>query len=131
LKIAQATAAGLVNEPLSIHHFVPQSITRSDKRRNTLGNYRLLKAIEMTFDDLTLEQRKAVRRNLAQACRQVGYEAGRDGRHAEGVAYLVESFRFQPSLQSLRELSRAFLYRFLTFSRTPSTDPQPLLDGVR
>ena len=72
LKIARATTSGFVDEPLSIHHYVAQSLARSDKRRNTLGYYRLLKAIEMSFDDLTLDQRKAVRCNLAQACRQVG-----------------------------------------------------------
>ncbi len=106
LKVARTTVSGYVEEPLSIHHYVPQSLARSDKRRNSLGYYRLLKAIEKTFTDLTMDQRGAVRCNLAKACRQVGYEAMRDGRHKEALALLLESFRVRPNFQSLCDLSK-------------------------
>jgi len=131
LTIARATASGFVDEPLSTHHYVAQSLARSDKRRNTVGYYYLLKAVESTFHDLTREQRTALQCNLAQACRQVGFEAGRDDRRGEALAYLLEAFRYRPAFQSLGELARAFLNRFLTFRRTRENDPQPSLGGVR
>ncbi len=131
LKVARATAAGFVDEPLSIHHYVPQSITRSDKRRNTFGYYRLLKDIDATFDDLTPEQRRIVRANLAQACRQVGCEAAKDGRNAEAVKHLTEAFRYRPHWPTLRELARSLFACLVNARGNGPSVPQLLPGGVR
>ena len=131
LKVARATAAGFVDEPLSIHHYVPQSITRSDKRRNTFGYYRLLKDIDATFGGLTTEQRRIVRANLAQACRQVGCEAAKDGRNADAVRQLAEAFRYRPQWATLRELTRSSLACLVTPGRGRPSVPQLLPGAVR
>ena len=131
LKVARVTAAGFVDEPLSIHHYVPQSITRSDKRRNTFGYYRLLKDINAAFDDLTVEQRRVVWANLAQACRQVGCEAAKDGRNAEAVKHLTEAFRYRPHWPILRELARSLFACLVTSRRSRPSVPQLLPGAVR
>jgi glycosyltransferase involved in cell wall biosynthesis len=107
LQVARNHHAGFVDEPLCIHHHVEGSLARTDKHRNTLRHRDLLSAIEDTWDDLTCEQRKVIRRNLQQTCRQLGYDTHRAGKHREALGYFVESLGQEPGLGTLGEAVRA------------------------
>ncbi len=107
LKVARTCRAGFVNEPLCVHHFVPGSLARTDKHRNTVRRRELLKAIKESFDDLNREHRRALHGNLANTCRQLGYDALRAGRHRDAFWSFAESFRYEPSAQAPNELLRS------------------------
>lgn len=101
LQVAKRCAAGFVDEPLALHHFVPDSLARSDKHRNTLRLRQVLRAIEESFNDLTYRQRATLDRQLARVCLQLGYDANRLGDLRGSLGYFVEGFRLRPSVSSL------------------------------
>jgi hypothetical protein len=101
LKVARACRAGFVDEPLCLHHYTPGSLSRTDSARNTRGYCAVLRAIDAAFDDLTRTQRRVVRRNVAQACRQLGYDAYRACRFREALCHFVHSFRSEPKTAAL------------------------------
>ncbi len=95
LQVTRVCQAGFVNEPLCLHHFVTGSLARTDKHRNLLQNRELLYRIKATFADLSRPQRKAVHRNLARSCRQLGFEAYRARCYRAAGRYFAESFRHE------------------------------------
>ena len=101
LQVAKRCAAGFVDEPLSLHHFVPDSLARSDKHRNTLRFRQVLRAIEESFNDLTYRQRATLDRQLARVCLQLGYDANGLGDLRGSLSYFVEGFGRRPSVSSL------------------------------
>lgn len=104
LNVSRACRSGFVREPLSVHHFMPGSLARTDKHRNMLRYRDLLAAIERSFDDLNHDQRKAIACNRAQAARQIAYDAGRAGRHRDAVVAMMESLRYGPTPRCAWEL---------------------------
>jgi hypothetical protein len=103
LEVVRACPAGFVDEPLAVYHYSRGSLARTDKKRNALGYHALLRAIHRTFDDLTPDQRAAVRGNLARLCQQMGQSARRDGRHREAMTRFAESCRYRLSAGGLRQ----------------------------
>lgn len=109
LRVARACRAGFVDEPLCLHHHTSGSLARTDRRRNNLRYYGLVRAIDEAFDDLPRDQRKAVRRNAARACRQLGYDAAHGGDHREAFRRFAESLRYERRFDSARAaLQEAF-----------------------
>ncbi len=104
LKVVRVCPAGLVDEPLSLHHFVEGSVTRTSKHRNLLRLRSLLLEMNQSFDDLTGPQRTVVRRHLATTCRQLGYNGFRSGASRQAAEHLAESFRWRPSLRALYDI---------------------------
>ena len=113
LQVAKVCRAGFVDEPLCLHHYVRGSLARTDQHRNTIRLCGLLKAIVLTFDDLTRVQRREVRENLASACRQLGYSTYRAGRYGAALAYFAESFRHSPKVRTLCHLLEAGVHSLL------------------
>lgn len=103
LKVARACQAGFVDEPLAIYHHQRGSLARTDKDRNARLYHKLLLAIHNAFDDLSKQQRRAVRQNLARLCRQLGHRAYSAGRFREAAMRLAESCRYQPNVRTLSE----------------------------
>ena len=117
LQVTRNRSVGFVDEPLCVHHHVRGSLARTDKHRNTVRYRNLLLAIDNAFDDLARGQRRVVRSNLAQTCRQLGYDAHRAGRPSESLGYFVESFRREPGIGTLNETVRAASRWLLPASR--------------
>ena len=113
LMVAKACRAGFVDEPLSIYHYQRGSLSRTDKRRNARCYQNLLHAIHDTFDDLSGEQRRAVRRNLGRLGRQLGCSAYRAGRYADAFAHFAESFRYEPGMRTLYHMLEAAMRRLV------------------
>lgn len=109
LRVANATSAGFVDEPLCLHHFTDGSVSRTDRSQNAIGLCEVLDAILKTFPRLPRDQRKIVRGLLARAHRQVGYNAGESGSHGESARRFLRSFRCEPSRATLRNAIAALL----------------------
>ena len=109
LRVARRCRAGFVNEPLSLHHFVAGSLARTDPHRNTLGRYHLLRAIETSFPDLTASQRAALKSNLSQVCRQLGFDAYGTGDYWSATRSFIESFRHRRRLTTAWNAAQAAL----------------------
>ncbi len=107
LHVAKRCRAGFVDEPLSVHHHVQGSLARTDKRRNVERYSRLLQAIEVTFEDLSPEQRGILRGHLIQSHRQLGFDARHEGRHGDAVRQFWHSLAHARDLRGIRELARA------------------------
>ena len=107
LQIARQCRSGFVDEPLCVHHFNSGSLARSDKRRNAVRYAGLLEAIRTTFPDLSRAQRRVVNRNLAEAYRQIGYDAQRDGRQCDAIRAFARSAWSAPDLSGFVALMRA------------------------
>jgi len=117
LHVAKCCAAGFVDEPLSIHHFVSASLARSDKQRNSLRYRILLSKIRESFPGLTSEQGREIDRQLAQTCRQLGYNAEAAGRYNEARSFFGESWRYEPGIISLRDAARAWVHSVISPKR--------------
>ncbi len=104
LQVTRTCRSGFVDEPLSLHHFVTGSVTRTDKHRNVLRLRNLLLEMNAAFDDVTHAQRAVIRRHLVGNCRQLGYDAFHAGDYRKAYRYLVEVARRQPGWRALHDL---------------------------
>ncbi len=109
LGVARTCCAGFVDEALCLHHFTAGSLARTDRRRNFRRYRDTLKAIDQTFSEMDREQRRPVRRQLAQTCRQLGYDASRTDRYREATGHFAESLRYELGARPLFETARAAL----------------------
>ena len=96
-EIAKDRGVGFINEPLSLHHFTGGSISRSDPSINTAGLRRTLLEMRRRLSPLPFAQSRALRRHLAVANRQLGYESLRNGESLKALARFVEAFWCTPS----------------------------------
>ncbi len=103
LRVLRSGRVGFVNERLSVHHHTTGSLARSDKRRNVARYYQILRAIERDFTDLTSRQRNSVQTQLADACRQLAYDATRGGARGLSVVRFARAFAHQPRWRIFRE----------------------------
>ena len=124
LRVARRCRAGFVDEPLSLHHFVPGSLARTDKHRNTVRYHALLKAIRDEFDGLSRESRSAIRGQLARTCRQLGYDALRDGDGRRALLCFAESLWHEPNSTTAGQVLRAGVSCIRRRGGRPLDDPQ-------
>jgi hypothetical protein len=122
LEIARACRAGFVDEPLSIYHFQPGSLSRSDKHRNAVEFHRLLKAMRTTFPDLNTSRRRIVNRNIAELNRQLGCIAYREARFDAAVARFAEALRCAPTLRTVCHLGQSLWRRRRNQRRRSDSD---------
>jgi len=128
LQVARLCRAGFVDEPLCLHHHTPGSLSRADKQRNAFRYYETLLAIETTFPDLTPVQRRTVRRNLAKAARQLGYDSVRASDLPGARRWFSAAFRHQPNPRSAKELVTAAA-RSLLRGKTPASKAHRVQDA--
>jgi glycosyltransferase involved in cell wall biosynthesis len=135
LRLARRCRAGFVDEPLSVHHFVPGSSARQDPHRNLLRYRALLAAISREFPDLCDQNRRVLNAHRARTAEQLAYDALRAGRHARAMTHLAEAFRFRPEWRSLGRLARAAATTIVPplnrRSRVRDAIPQPAGPVVR
>ena len=138
LRLARRWRAGFVDEPLALHHFVEASLTRTDKHRNTHDLLDLLKAVRSAFPDLRPELHRALNRQIADTCRQLGYDAHAAGRLREALTWFSSAARHHLSVPAVGELAGAGL-RWITSAaahrtrsglRVPTTT-QAAIDSAR
>jgi len=96
LQVVRTGPAGFVDEPLAVHHFVSDSLSRSDREDNTRRFQQVLHSIRLMFSDLTRKQRARLDQQLARSHRQIGYERQRRGEFARAVASFAWAFFHAP-----------------------------------
>lgn len=102
LEVARATRAGFVDEPLSIHHYTPQSLARADKHRNLMGMRSLLQEMLRRFPDVRFRDRRSLHVNLSRVCRQLAKGASKEST-TQALGLTVEALIHEPRLSTLRE----------------------------
>lgn len=135
LRLARQCHAGFVDEPLSVHHFVPGSAARRDPHDNLLRFRALLAEIASEFDDLTCENRHVLHAHRARTAEQLAYDAIRSGRHALAIMYLAETLRFRPTWRGVGRLAwtaaSAPAASLRQCASTRYASPQPVGSAVR
>ncbi|MHC5108678.1 MAG: glycosyltransferase family A protein [Planctomycetota bacterium] len=103
LEVARRCACGFIDAPLALHHHERGSVTRTDKYRNSVGAYRIARAIERAFPGLTTRERNSLGNELVRTARQLGYDAIR--RNQPGAALLMfrEALKRNLCWRTLRE----------------------------
>jgi hypothetical protein len=114
---------------------VDGSLARSDKEANFVELAITLNAMAQTLDDLDPGQRRVLRAHQAQAFRQLGYDAHRDGRYSDATSAFVRSLRCLPRLKVLAEAGDAFWRGLLRSQPASETEKlvvaQAAASGVR
>jgi glycosyltransferase involved in cell wall biosynthesis len=95
LRLARDGQGGFVDEPLALHHFTRNSLTRTDKARNVARQCELFKAMKKQFPDLAPAEAGILDAHLAKAHAQLASYfqlAGHRGRAmlAKARSYLHE-----------------------------------------
>ena len=109
LHLAKRCRAGFVDEPLSVHHYTTGSLARTNAHSNTVRYCNLLTAMAEAFDDLSYKHRRIIRSNLAEALRQLGYDAFHAGDYSAAGANFAKSFCRRARLQTLFDLGESIL----------------------
>lgn len=130
LEIANRTRAGFVNEPLCLHHFVDGSLSRTSKTRNMIYHRRLLKTILDRFGNLTKPQLQEVNNQLADTCRQLGYESYKSAEFGPAMKYFKEAIQARPSATTTVNWAQSLLRRAMTLNR-PGNEPMLRQDAYR
>ncbi len=130
LEIANRCRTGFVDEPLCLHHYVDGSLSRTSKTRNTIYHRRLLKTMLDRFPKLTLPQTQEVRRQLAETCRQLGYESFKAAEYGPAMGYFREAMQARPSAASAVHWAQSLLRRAATLNR-PGHEPMLRNDAYR
>jgi len=71
LQLARNGRAGFVDEPLAVHRFTPNSLSRTDKFRNMTRQCALFHAMKKQLLDLSIHQRRALDIHLARVHSQL------------------------------------------------------------
>ena len=130
LEIARRCRVGYVDEPLCMHHWIDGSLSRTSKIRNTVYHRRLLKTMHDRFPDATRTQRRVIDRQLAETCRQLGFESHKAAEYGPAVRYLREAFMAEPRTNTAAHVAQS-AYRWIIARGRPGTEPLLRSDPYR
>ncbi len=103
LQIARRCRAGFVDEPLCRHHFTAGSVARSSVEANLRGRLETLRAIVGRFTDLTVGQRRIMRRHCAQTHHELGNVLFHQARFAEARRCYWQGWRAGPTMAGFKD----------------------------
>lgn len=108
LEIARQSPAGFVDEPLCVHHFVRNSVSRRDATANHAANFKTLTVVADRLGDLlTAGQCRRLNGRIAAAARQLAFDAQAQGDFATAAAWFRTAANWQPTMATLRDLLRS------------------------
>ena len=109
LEVARRCRGGFVDEPLSLHHHQPGSVSRTSVSRNLTNQRRLLSLVSRRFGNCSRQARESLRRQRVVCAQQLGWDALRAGQPHRAVSYFAEAFMHRPMLASARPIAGAML----------------------
>jgi glycosyltransferase involved in cell wall biosynthesis len=124
LDVVRRCRAGYVNEPLCRHHFVDGSITRTSKIRNSVCHRQLLLSMIDRYSGTSAIARRTLRSQLADACRQLGFESYKHAEYAAATRYFAESLAAGVDASTILHLAQSFVR---TATSPGSVGSEPLL----
>jgi glycosyltransferase involved in cell wall biosynthesis len=95
LRLARAGRAGFVDEPLALHHFTRNSLTRTDKCRNMVRQCELFHAMKKQFPDLALHETAIVNGHLANAHSQLANHLRSTGNPARALVSAARAYYYR------------------------------------
>lgn len=104
LQLARAGRAGFVDEPLALHHFTPNSLTRTDKSRNIARQCELFSVMKKVLHGLTPDEQKILDAHLAQAHAQLAIEFRNAGRPLKSLVAAAKARFYGRRLHEPRTL---------------------------
>ncbi len=107
LDIARNCEAGFVNEPLSMHHFVAGSLSRSSSEANDRGLIEALALMRRRYRGASRSARAALRRNHANAIQQVAMHEYNQGAYARAARHFAQGFLAKPNLRTAIHLCQS------------------------
>ncbi len=120
LEVARRCRAGYVDEPLSLHHHQPGSVSRTSVTRNLANQRALLALLAKRFRGCSRQARQALRSQRSFCARQLGWDSLRAGCSREAVGYFAEAFVQEPGWSTARPMLGA-VWRWLTL-RPPTAE---------
>lgn len=93
LEVADRCRAGFVNEPLCLNHFVPESISRTSRVRNSIDHRNLLRTVRGRFTDCSASAARVLSGHMACTCDQLGVHSYRKAEYGAALRYFAESMR--------------------------------------
>lgn len=123
LEITRRCRVGFVDEPLCVNHFIPYSISRTSRIRNSIDHRNLLHTIRRRFPDCSPAAAAALRDQLADTCRQLGLHGYKYDEYGPAVRYFAESLRERPDLRTAAYLMQSALRWILRRGR-PGREPR-------
>ena len=102
--VARRCRCGYVDEPLSLHHHVAQSLSRTSVSRNLVNQRALFIMLAKRCPGRSREADAALRRQHCACAQQLGWDSLRAGRPRRAVRYFAEAFRQCPGLRTTRPI---------------------------
>ncbi len=130
LESARRCRVGYVDEPLCMHHWVDGSLSRTSKIRNMVYHRRLLKTMHDRFPDMTRDQRRVIDQQLAETCRQLGFDSHKTAEFGPSVRYFREAFLTEPRSSTAAHLAQSACRWVIALGRS-GTEPMLRIDPYR
>jgi len=130
LEVAARTRAGYVDEPLSMHHFVKGSLSRTSRVRNLIYHRRLLKVMRERFRAASAFARGQIRRQLAETCANLAARSHAEREYGPAVKYFSEALRSRLTRSSFNGLAQSAVAFLLSMGR-PGREPLLRFDPHR
>ena len=122
LEVARRCRSGYVDEPLSVHHYEPGSVSRTSVARNLVNQKNLLAIMAKRFPHCSPEARRALRRQRSFCAQQLGWDALRTGRSGQALGHFAEAFVQTPGWATARPTVGA-AWKYLTHSTGGKAGP--------
>ena len=119
LDVAQRCRTGYVDEPLSLHHHVPHSVSRTSVVRNLTQQRTMLALLAERFPGSSGDARRAVRAQRSLCAQQLAWEMLRRGQAGRATRYFAEAFAQRPGVACARSLLGAFCRTLVPSRMTP------------
>jgi glycosyltransferase involved in cell wall biosynthesis len=109
LEVCRRTRGGYIDAPLALHYHTPGSLSRSSVQRNLEHRIRALEWIQATAGAVSSCTRRALRRQLAEAHRQLGYDDYKSGKFDEAADHFWHALRASPGIRPAVNVVQALL----------------------
>lgn len=122
LDVCRRCRAGYVDAPVCLHHFTAGSLSRTSRYRNSVYLRRLLRIMQTRFAGASPGSQRHIRRQLSDACRQLGYDSYRCREFASAARYFAEALDGGMDWRTLSAMT-ASAGRALTSLGRPGHEP--------
>ncbi|UCG17305.1 MAG: glycosyltransferase family 2 protein [Phycisphaerales bacterium] len=107
LDVARQYRCGFIDEPLSVQHCQPGSVSLSSTSHNLIQQCRALRTIRRRFPDVSKQARRAVCDQLVQCCRQLGFDAYKQNRYRDARRHFTEAWKYRPNMRNTGYVARS------------------------
>ena len=100
LEVARRARCGYIDEPLAVQHQQPVSVSMVSASHNVAQQRQALQMIQARYADVSASAKRAVRHQLAHCCRQLGFDAYKQGRYRDALRHFSEAWAQRPDVHT-------------------------------